>query len=183
MLFEYINIALGIIKILLYRAIYSRRFFIQGIPIMNKTFSLSIKKGSRVKIGSKFRSRNYISIKAYDKCRLSIGNNCFLNDGCSINCQKNIKIENNVMFGQNVLLFDHDHDYKKNIKNFIRSSITIGDNVWIGANCIILKGVKIGNNVVIAANTTVKEDIPDNTLYYQNKTYNAKKIGTSNEGI
>ena len=87
------------------------------------------------------------------------------------------------MFGQNVLLFDHDHDYKKNIKNFIRSSITIGDNVWIGANCIILKGVKIGNNVVIAANTTVKEDIPDNTLYYQNKTYNAKKIGTSNEGI
>jgi len=29
--------------------------------------------------------------------------------------QKNIKIGNNVMFGQNVLLFDHDHDYKKNI--------------------------------------------------------------------
>ena len=175
MLFEYINIALGIIKVLLYKTIYSRRFFIQGIPIMNKAFSLSIKKGSQIRIGSKFRSRNYISIKAYDKCRLNIGNSCFLNDGCSINCQKNITIGNNVMFGQNVLLFDHDHNYKENLKDFIRSPIVIGNNVWIGANCIILKGVKIGNNVVVAANTTVKENIPDNTLYYQNKTYNTKK--------
>ena len=42
--------------------------------------------------------------------------------------------------------------------------ITIGDNVWIGANCTILPGVTIGDNVVIAAGAVVNKDIPDNAL-------------------
>lgn len=181
MLFEYLSITLGIVKILIYKIFYPNRLSFKKIPLMNKAFSISTKRDTQVKIGKNFRSRNYISIKVYDKGKLNIGDNCFLNDNCSINCQENINIGNNVMFGQNVLVFDHDHDYKNDIKEFVRKRIFIGDNVWVGANCIILKGVEIGNNVVIAANTTVKEDIPNNTLYYQNKTYSAKKMRTNNE--
>jgi acetyltransferase-like isoleucine patch superfamily enzyme len=43
-------------------------------------------------------------------------------------------------------------------------SIIIGDDVWIGANAVILPGVTIGNHCVIAAGAVVTKDVPDNTL-------------------
>lgn len=42
--------------------------------------------------------------------------------------------------------------------------IVIGDDVWIGGNCVILPGVTIGNNVIVAAGAVVSRDIPDDTL-------------------
>ena len=46
--------------------------------------------------------------------------------------------------------------------------VTIGDNVWIGGNTVILPGVTIGNNVVIGAGSVVTKDIPDNVIAYGN---------------
>jgi acetyltransferase-like isoleucine patch superfamily enzyme len=42
--------------------------------------------------------------------------------------------------------------------------ITVGDNVYIGINTIILPGVNIGNNVIIGAGSVVSRDIPDNSV-------------------
>ena len=42
--------------------------------------------------------------------------------------------------------------------------VTIGDDVWIGANCTILPGVTIGDNVVIAARAVVTKDVPSDRL-------------------
>jgi len=42
--------------------------------------------------------------------------------------------------------------------------VTIGKNVWIGAQCIILKGAQIGNNSVIAAGSIVNGPIPENVI-------------------
>ena len=43
-------------------------------------------------------------------------------------------------------------------------NVVIGCHVWIGANCMILKGVTIGDNSVIAAGSVVVKDIPPNVL-------------------
>lgn len=45
-----------------------------------------------------------------------------------------------------------------------KKGIYIGDNVWIGARCVILDGVTIGNNSIIAAGSIVTKDIPANSL-------------------
>ena len=166
MIFECISIFLGVIKICLYKCLNFNRIKFKGIPKMNSSFKIAIKKKSTLKIGRNFRSRNNVSFRIYNKGIVSIGENCFFNDGCSINCQNKIKIGNNVIFGQNVLIFDHDHDYKNDINKFITKKVKIGNNVWIGANVIILKGVTIGDNVVIAAGTIVKEDIPSNKMVF-----------------
>jgi acetyltransferase-like isoleucine patch superfamily enzyme len=42
--------------------------------------------------------------------------------------------------------------------------VTIGDDVWIGTNAVILPGVTIGSHVVIAAGAVVSKDIPDHSL-------------------
>lgn len=41
---------------------------------------------------------------------------------------------------------------------------TIGDNVWIGPNCVLVGGITIGNNVLIAPNTFVNFDVPDDSI-------------------
>lgn len=51
-----------------------------------------------------------------------------------------------------------------NIYPPVHKEIIIGDNVWIGANAVVLPGVKIGNGVVVAAGSVVNRDIPDNVM-------------------
>lgn len=54
--------------------------------------------------------------------------------------------------------------------HFKTSPIVIGNNVWIAANSIILRGSNIGDNAVIAAGSIVKGTVPANTLYLQKKS-------------
>lgn len=42
--------------------------------------------------------------------------------------------------------------------------ITIGDDVWIGGDAVVLPGVRIGNNVIVAAGAVVDKDVPDNCV-------------------
>ena len=176
MIYEYISLVVGMLKICVYKLFNLKRISFKTIPKMNSSFKIAITKGAYLSIGRRMRTRNNVSFRIYNRGKVKIGNNCFFNDSCSINCQKNIDIGNNCICGQNVMFFDHDHDYKNDINNFIRDDIKVGDNVWIGANCIILKGVTIGDNVVIAAGTIVKKSINKNSLVYENKELRTKEI-------
>lgn len=176
MIYEYMSLLLGILKIICYKIFCFPRISFKTIPRVNWNFKMAIKKNSKLIFGKKFRSRNNVSFRVYDNGIVNIGNNCFFNDNCSVNCQRKIIIGNNVIFGQNVMIFDHDHDYKNNINEFVRQEVTIGNNVWIGANCVILKGVTIGDDVVIAAGTIVRENIKSNCMCYQERKNIIKKV-------
>ncbi|MBR3164492.1 acyltransferase [Candidatus Saccharibacteria bacterium] len=167
MFFDIANKALGIIKTFIYKLIYFHRIQIEGLPKVAKSINYSIKKGSKLIIGSNFKARNNVSFRIYDGGKVILGDNVFCNDGVSINCLKNITIGNNTIIGPGVMFFDHDHDYKNNIKNFVKKEIIIGNGVWIGAGSIILKGVKIGDNTIIAAGTIITKDIGKDRLVFQ----------------
>lgn len=156
MLFDYISIIFGILKMLIYKVIYFKRVKVSSGFRINHNFSIAIRKNVKMIIGNNCKMRNFIKFRIEKNGNVIIGNNCFFNDGVSINCQKAIKIGNNVSIGHNVIIIDHDHDYKNSMEKFICEDITIGNNVWIGANCVILKGSVIGDNSVIAAGTIVK---------------------------
>ena len=55
-------------------------------------------------------------------------------------------------------------------------AVTIGDDVWIGTNAVILPGVNIGNHVVIAAGSVVTKDIPSHSLAIGTPAIVKKKI-------
>ncbi|MCT0952307.1 acyltransferase [Weissella cibaria] len=118
---------------------------------------------------TKFRKRFNLEISQTGK--LYIGENVFLNNDVSINALQDVKIGSNTMIGENVKIYDHDHkfDVHRGVyakQGFTCEPVSIGENVWIGANCLILKGVNIGDNAVIAGGSVVVSDVPDNVVYF-----------------
>lgn len=141
----------------------------------NHIGSLIVRKSKQaaINIGCGFSVRHNVILNVSEDGVLRIGEKVFINDGCKINVREKVTIESGCMIGQDVLIYDHDHDYMSDNrhKRFITAPIHIGKNVWIGSGVIILKGVNIGDNAVIAAGCLVKEDIPSDILFY-------RKMGT-----
>ena len=67
------------------------------------------------------------------------------------------------MIAANSYIINNDHEIYQNLSpnlsGHITRNIIIEDNVWIGANCVILKGVKIGEGAIIGAGSIVTKDI------------------------
>ncbi len=100
---------------------------------------------------------------------VTIGENCFFNNCCSLNCLNQIEIGANTLFGENVKIYDHNHIYSSTDipivdQGFTTAPIKIGCNCWIGSNVTILKGVTIGNHCVIGAGCTIYKNVPDNSI-------------------
>ena len=107
--------------------------------------------------------------------QIIIGNNVGISSSC-IWAKERITIGDNVNIGGDCLIMDNDAhphnyilrrmDYWKTeeediyLKQIPTSPIEIGDDVWIGARCQILKGVHIGPRSIIAAGSVVTNDIP-----------------------
>ncbi len=75
-----------------------------------------------------------------------------------------IQIGDNVTMAPRVHILCHDASTKQFLNYTKIGRVTIGDNVFIGAESVVLPGVTIGSNVIIGANSTVTHDIPDNTV-------------------
>ena len=169
MLFDILSKILGMIKTIIYKALYFSRIQFGNIPKVAKNINYSIKKKSKLILGKNFKARNNVSFRIYDGGEVKIGDNVFCNDNVSINCQKKISIGDNTIIGPGVMFFDHDHDFRNNINEFVKKEIVIGNNVWLGAGCIVLKGTIIGDGAIIAANSTVNKNVPANTILIQKK--------------
>jgi acetyltransferase-like isoleucine patch superfamily enzyme len=116
----------------------------------------------------------------YPEALLTIGNNCNIN-GTVIHCNEKVTIGNFCMFGPGTVICDND-SHRIVLNREIRNSkalskpIVIKDNVWIGMNCLIMKGVTIGANSIVAAGSIVTKDIPNNCLFGGNPAKLIKEL-------
>lgn len=93
---------------------------------------------------------------------IEIGDNCFINSGCVLYSGNGIKMGNNILIGPNCSITPVNHEFKS--KDMLiakqgfqpsRGGVVIEDDVWIGANVVILDGSIIGKGSVIGANSMV----------------------------
>jgi len=94
--------------------------------------------------------------------QIIIGNNCGFS-GTVIGAFKSVTIGNNVRCGANTLITDSDW-HLDDPRSSQPKEIIIEDNVWLGVNVVVLKGVTIGENSVIGAGSVVTKDIPANVI-------------------
>jgi acetyltransferase-like isoleucine patch superfamily enzyme len=105
--------------------------------------------------------------------KVQIGYGSYIGKEATIISTKCIEIGNNTAIGPHCMMFDHDHQFSRSgVQDWsktISTPISIGDNVWIGANVTILRGTVIGNNSIIGAGTVVKGNIPECSLVHAPK--------------
>lgn len=126
-------------------------------------------KEASIELGEKIQNRGSFYIGCRGQGKLKIGAHCFFNINTSVTCLKQITIGEYCKFGNNLVIVDHDHDFNNSGEEFPGKAIEIGNHVWVGANCVILKGVKIGDKAVIAAGSVVRRDVPANHVYYEKR--------------
>jgi serine acetyltransferase len=139
-----------------------------GIPLILGSH-LKIFLGDNVFIG---RSTIGAS-KLFDEAVLKIGHNSGLGYGTIISVAKEVTIGDDCRIGPGCLIMDNDDHPVNPQRRVAKESVSpedvhpviIGNNVWIGAQCVILKGVTIGDNSVIAANSVVTRDVQENCIY------------------
>ncbi len=98
---------------------------------------------------------------------LSVGHNCFFGPRFYLSSPEEVRIGNNVMFGPEVMILGGDHDFAtlgipmRFSPNVGRSGpIIIEDDVWVGARCLLIKGVRLGTGSVIGAGSVVTHSLP-----------------------
>lgn len=110
----------------------------------------------------------------YLRCQgIRIGKNCTIGPANKIviDCSRPylVEIGENVRLNYGLTLMTHDFTtlvFKNYYGDFLPSSgkIKIGNNVYFGRNCTVLKGVTIGDNCIIGFGSLVMKDIPDNSV-------------------
>lgn len=99
--------------------------------------------------------------------KIQIGSNCNFNSNVMINADNEgfIEIGNNVIVGPNVVIRASNHNFD-NLNEPIKKQghkpgkVIIEDNVWIGANVVLLSNIRISSDSIIAAGSVVSKSIP-----------------------
>lgn len=173
MIFDLFDYILGEFKMIIYKIFYGSRLKYHIYSKFSNSLQIRLFDKGSLHIGKNVGFRSGTKIRVNNNGMLTIGNNVGFNHYCLLMCIDSVTIGDDVMFGPNVKIYDHDHSYKGEGKissqGFETSPVVIENNVWIGADCIILKGVTIGANSVVAAGTIVRENIPANSLVYTRK--------------
>ncbi|MBG0762119.1 sugar O-acetyltransferase [Acholeplasma laidlawii] len=113
-----------------------------------------------------------------------VGKNFYANFDCIFLDVNTITIGDNVMFGPRVGLYTAGHPIDKDIRITgleYGLPITIGNNVWIGGNVVVMPSVHIGDNTIIGSGSVVTKDIPSDVIAAGNPCKVIRKITTEDK--
>lgn len=163
----------GMIKMAWLKVFHIKNFKGPKLSMISPLTEISLDNGGKLEIGENFKMRDGAKIRVRKGAFCKIGRNTSVNCNNMIACREKVIIGNDVQFSPNVQIYDHDHDFRAEggIKagKYKTESVEIGNNVWIGANTIILRGTKIGDDAVIAAGSVVKGEVLAGTIFVQKK--------------
>ena len=143
----------------------------EGFFHFNKSFRnpepnigyLELGRNSEINVNGNFSIYNGSHLIVMDNAKLNLGSG-YINRNAKIRCFNEINIGHNVAISENVSIWDSDAH--KIIRDNYSSTmpITIGNNVWIGMNSIILKGVTLGDGCIVAAGSIITKSFPPKCL-------------------
>lgn len=119
-----------------------------------------------------------------DRPRLVIGNNTFVGHDCSFAIADSVRIGSHVLISSGVRVSDYDgHPIDAAERRAGKPAppesvkpVTIGDDVWIGAGAMILKGVTIGDRSIVGAGAVVTRDVPPDVIVAGNPARIVKRL-------
>jgi acetyltransferase-like isoleucine patch superfamily enzyme len=143
-------------------------------------------RGTKIAIGAGSKLFEFVVIRAVGGTGdVMIGERCMINPHCVLYSGSGITIGNDVALAPGVQIVPANHAYhRRDIpiaqQGFLPSKggVRIGDDVWIGANAVLLDGADIGTGTVIAAGAVVSSTVPPFEIW---GGVPARKIGVRGE--
>jgi len=163
----------GVLKMAWTKLFHFKSFKGPIISLVSPLSEITMDSGAKLCIGKKFRMRDGAKIRVREGGNCVIGSNVSVNSNNMIACHESVEIGNNVQFSPNVQVYDHDHDFRVTggitAMKYKTAPVKIGNNVWIGANTVILRGTVIGDNCVIGAGSIIRGDFPADSVIIQKR--------------
>ena len=148
--------------VVFFEAICSLLFALPRFYFLN-----SVKKIPLKLVGAKFGKKTvfYPRVWIQPGMNLKVGDDVDFALGVVVTTKGGVTIGDRVLIGYRSQILSHNHQLPKDKGRIIDAGhdykpVTIGDDAWIGANCIILPGVTIGEGAVVGAGSIVTKDIP-----------------------
>ena len=169
---------------------YGENLIINGRLFCVSNSKDGIKLGNNVRINS-CRKSNPIGgddktiLFAKGKGKIRIDDGCGLSNNTLFACES-IMIGKNVLIGGGTKIYDTDFHWielsrRLNELGGATKPVIIKDGAFIGAHCIILKGVTIGEESIVGAGSVVTKDIPNGEIWAGNPAKYIRKVGEKNE--
>lgn len=149
------------------------RLFHKNATLIRKPFYV---RGNRagLKLGDGFTCGRGSRVELFGNGKIVLGAQCHFGDFNHLVASSSVTIGNNCLFASKVFVSDTSHgsygadgcdpSSPPNDRPLVSKPVTIGDNVWLGENVVVLSGVTIGDGCIIGANSTVTRDIEPNTI-------------------
>ena len=126
------------------------------------------RRGSRIVVGADCRIDSFVKIKPVGGSGdVVLGERVYLNSGCVLYSGNGIRIGNDVLIAANCTLAPVNHAYRARDQLIreqgfgpSRGGIVIEDDVWIGANCVLLDGAVLRRGCVVGAGSLVRGELP-----------------------
>lgn len=168
-----IHVPYGMVKTGINKLMHGGNFQGSLICAMSPLTEISLDRGGKLRIGTKFRMRDGAKLRVRKGAECIIGNNVSLNSNNMVACREKIVIGDGTMLSPNVQIYDHDHDFRSEggiwDNAYKTSPVEIGKNCWIGANTVILRGTKLGDGCVVGAGAVLKGEYPAGSIIVQKR--------------
>ena len=166
----YVRSVLTFLRIVITKIFNIKGFHSAFIQDFSITTKISVTERGKILLKKHIHTKRNVILCA-EGGTLEIGEGCFFNNGCMAVAK----------FGPNVLIYDHDHDISSaesiHDSGYKTSPVVIGDDVWIGANTVILRGTVIGRDCVVGAGSVLKGVYPAGSVIVQKRTDNIYEKG------
>ena len=150
-----------------YRLRYPRLQLGDDVEIRGR---VRLRRGVRVTVGERTRLNKLVRFAGPGEVR--IGADCLLN-ATWIGSWTTVEVGDRCLLSDCELMDNDFHNLPPQLRHapatpLTRAPITVGENVWIGAHALVLKGVRIGRDSVVGAGTVVRTDVPDGVVVVGN---------------
>lgn len=164
----------GITKMCWMKLFHFRGFSGSILCEISPSTEITMDRGAKLRIGKRFKMRDGAKIRVRKGAECVIGNHCSINSNNIIACRKRVVIGDHVQLSPNVQIYDHDHDFRHQdglkANHFKTAPVIIGNNCWIGANTVILRGTMLGDGCVVGAGSVIKGEYPAGSVIIQKRT-------------
>lgn len=181
----YLTSPLSKVLLILNGVKYGSNVAVYGLPRIENKGTIELGSNMRlVSAKSAYNSGNLsggVFLRTSKTGMIKIGDEVYLN-GTSIISEVSVTLGSRIMIGANTVIMDtntHNVYYENRLRRWdkiVRKPVIIEDDVWIGASCFVLKGVRIGKGSVIGAGSVVNRDVEPFSLYAGNPAVFVKSI-------